>query len=213
MQRWARHSRFLLAFALGLAVLAVTSALGLDLMLRALLAINGFFLSYLVLMLALTVATSPEDLRKHSEQDDEGITLILILALGSVGAALASVILVLSDTAHTDAQAVLALSAVPLGWAMLHMLLAYRYANLYYSADPDTGLEFPGAADTSLETDLETWDFVYFSFTIGMTAQVSDVVVTTAQIRRTVLFHGVGSFFYNTVILALAVNAAIAMSA
>lgn len=208
MQRWVRHSRFLLAFGLGLAMLAITTALGLDLMLRALLAVNSFFLSYLMLMLALTVTTSPEDLRRHSEQDDEGITLILFLALGSVAIALTSVILVLSDTAHTTLQEVLALSAVPLGWAMLHMLLAYRYANLYYTPDPDAGLEFPGPEDAVRET----WDFVYFSFVIGMTAQVSDVTVTSAQIRRTVLFHGIGSFFYNTVILALAVNAAIAMS-
>ena len=43
-----------------------------------------------------------------------------------------------------------------------------------------------------------------------MTAQVSDVAVKTGALRRTVLAHGVASFFYNTVILALAVNAALA---
>ena len=43
-----------------------------------------------------------------------------------------------------------------------------------------------------------------------MTAQVSDVVVRTTAMRRTTLAHGIGSFFYNTVILALAVNAAVA---
>ncbi|MFD1809390.1 DUF1345 domain-containing protein [Gemmobacter lanyuensis] len=52
-------------------------------------------------------------------------------------------------------------------------------------------------------------DFLYFSFTIGMTAQVSDVVVERPGLRRLVLAHGVVSFFYNTVILALAVNAAV----
>jgi uncharacterized membrane protein len=48
---------------------------------------------------------------------------------------------------------------------------------------------------------------MYFSLTIGMTAQVSDVVVERASLRRLVLAHGVISFFYNTVIVALSVNA------
>ena len=56
------------------------------------------------------------------------------------------------------------------------------------------------------------WDFLYFSFTIGMTAQVSDVVVTAGGLRRVVLLHSIGAFFYNTVILALAVNAGLALS-
>jgi uncharacterized membrane protein len=55
------------------------------------------------------------------------------------------------------------------------------------------GLEFP---DTNEPTG---WDFLYYSFVVGMTAQVSDVQVLTTPIV---------SFFYNTVILALAVNLA-----
>jgi uncharacterized membrane protein len=56
------------------------------------------------------------------------------------------------------------------------------------------------------------WDFLYFSFTVGMTAQVSDTVVTSGSVRRMVLGHAVLSFFYNTVILALAVNAAASLA-
>ena len=41
-----------------------------------------------------------------------------------------------------------------------------------------------------------------------MTAQVSDVVVTGTGMRRVVTVHAVASFFTNTVILALTVNAA-----
>lgn len=208
MKGWARHARFLIAFGFGLGILAGTVILRLDGTLQSLLSVNGFFVSYLVLMLWMTVATGPADLRRHSEQDDEGIPLITLLALGAVAVALASVVLVLSKQSHSVAENVLALAAVPLGWAMLHMLAAYRYAHLYYAPDPDGGLEFPGKTGT----DPGTWDFVYFAFTIGMTAQVSDIVVTTSALRRAVLLHSVGSFFYNTVILALAVNAGIALS-
>ncbi|HEY3147090.1 MAG TPA: DUF1345 domain-containing protein, partial [Dongiaceae bacterium] len=74
-------------------------------------------------------------------------------------------------------------------------------------ADRDAGgLNFPGKGDP------DAWDFLYFSFVIGMTAQVSDVAVERADLRRLVLFHGVASFFYNTVLLALAVNVAVTLA-
>jgi uncharacterized membrane protein len=49
---------------------------------------------------------------------------------------------------------------------------------------------------------------VYFSFVIGMTAQVSDVGITDKAIRRTVTAHGIVSFIFNTALLALMVNIA-----
>jgi uncharacterized membrane protein len=206
MRSLIRHARFLLAFALGLAILAATQVTALDWAMRVLMAVNGFFVSYLALMLWMTVVTSAEDLRRHSEQDDEGITLILILALGTVIVALTSIFMVLNVPVDSAVETVFALAAAPLGWATLHVLAAYRYAHLYYSPDPDGGLNFPATSDPG------TWDFLYFGFTIGMTAQVSDVEVTSTQMRRTVLLHSIGAFFYNTVILALAVNAGLALS-
>ena len=65
------------------------------------------------------------------------------------------------------------------------------------------GMVFPGKGEP------DAWDFLYASFTIGMTAQVSDVVLETRALRQAVLVHAVASFFYNTCILALAVNAAV----
>ena len=50
------------------------------------------------------------------------------------------------------------------------------------------------------------WDFAYFSFTIGMTSQTSDVAVTSRQMRRLTLIHGILSFFFNTAVLAMAIN-------
>ena len=55
-------------------------------------------------------------------------------------------------------------------------------------------------------------DFLYFSFVIGMTCQVSDVQVKTMVMRRAILGHGVASFFFNTVFIAMAVNAAVALA-
>lgn len=101
---------------------------------------------------------------------------------------------------------VFAFIAVALGWLLIHTLLVFRYAHLYYQRrDPDGkpggGLVFPGAQEPN---DV---DFAYFSFVLGMTFQVSDVQVTSAHIRALALVHGLVSFAYNTAILALVVNA------
>jgi uncharacterized membrane protein len=96
----------------------------------------------------------------------------------------------------------LSLLAVVLAWSLTHTSYTLRYAHLYYRDDNEGegGLTFPG------DRKPDDFDFAYFAFTIGMCFQVSDVVVTSPQIRRAVLFHALISFAYNTVILALALN-------
>ncbi len=201
-----RHGRFLIAFALGIALWAVSTITGLDAVMRALVGVNGFFLCYELLMLWLILRTSAEDLRRHSAADDEGAALIMTLAVLAVGVSLAAIFLVLNRAHDSIGEALFSLSAAPLGWAMMHILAAFRYAHLFYARKPIGGLDFPGTKEPSI------LDFLYFSFTIGMTAQVSDVVVTQTGMRKVVLVHSIGSFFFNTVILALAVNAGLALT-
>ena len=94
-----------------------------------------------------------------------------------------------------------------ISWTTLHVIYAVHYAHIYY--DPTErkddgkvrgGLEFPGTKEP------DYWDFVYFSFVVGMTCQVSDVQITARHLRHLATAHGVVSFFYNTVVVALAVN-------
>jgi uncharacterized membrane protein len=92
---------------------------------------------------------------------------------------------------------------------LVHTLFAVHYAHGYYGDAPRDGrggiaggLAFPGGAEP------DYWDFLYFSFVIGMTSQVSDVQTTSPWMRRLCLAHGIVSFFFNTVILALTVNSA-----
>jgi uncharacterized membrane protein len=84
-------------------------------------------------------------------------------------------------------------------WSLIHTIFALHYAHLFYGV-AEGGLIFPGGGDPNY------WDFLYYSFVVGMTCQVSDVQVAASQLRRLTLVHGVLSFFYNTVILALAVS-------
>jgi uncharacterized membrane protein len=82
-------------------------------------------------------------------------------------------------------------------------MFALHYAHEYYGGEDvgrGGGLKFPN------ETQPDYWDFVYFSFVIGMTFQVSDVQVTGKRVRRLVVAHGVVSFFFSVAIIALMVN-------
>jgi uncharacterized membrane protein len=94
------------------------------------------------------------------------------------------------------------LIAVISAWFLTHTAFTLRYAHLYYRDDEEGvgGLSLPGDAAPAY------LDFAYFAFTIGMCFQVSDVQVTSPQIRRTVLLHATMSFAYNTVIVAFVLN-------
>jgi uncharacterized membrane protein len=90
------------------------------------------------------------------------------------------------------------------------MMAAVHYAHLYWEPGaepekPSRGLEFPGTGSPG------DWDFVYFAFVIGMTAQTSDVAISSRRIRVFSLLHAIATFFFNTVIVAAAVNVAVSL--
>ena len=166
-------------------------------------------MTYLALMLAYASATGPKKLRRHGEVADEGVALILALTAAAVTLSLTAILLVLNSTTGSGiAEESAALLAVPLGWSMVQTMAGFHDAHRSSRRDEDgirEGLLFSGDADPG------PWDYLYFSYGIGMTAQVADIQVTTTSMRREVLVHSVTSFFYNTVLLALAVNAAVSM--
>src|SRR5262249_31805583 len=103
-------------------------------------------------------------------------------------------------------RVVLAGLTILLAWFFMNTMFALHYAHDFYGdAEGPTeadarGLDFPGRAEP------DYWDFLYFSFTIGMTFQVSDVQIESHRLRRTALAHGVLAFFFNVVVLALTIN-------
>ncbi len=52
------------------------------------------------------------------------------------------------------------------------------------------------------------WDFLYFSFTIAVASQTSDVVLRSRTIRRAALAQSILSFYFNVAVLGLCVNIA-----
>ena len=159
---------------------------------------------YLALVAHLMSGADIQRIRARAAVEDEGQFAILML---TVVAALASLGAIFSELGigpgRRPAHVVLAALTILLSWAFIHTIFALHYAHEFYDEDIGGGLAFPGG-----ETEPDYWDFVYFSFVIGMTSQVSDVGVTHKEIRRTVAAHGVVSFVFNAALLALTVNIA-----
>jgi uncharacterized membrane protein len=146
--------------------------------------------------------------RKRAEEEDEGGTAILVLTVAAAVASLAAIFIELGDAPGKRAgalPALLALSTVVLSWFFIQVIFAFHYAHEFYGEGKGKdgnkgGLKFPS------DDQPEYWDFIYFSFAIGTTSQVTDVLVTGKAMRRLVLGHGVVSFFYNVAVLALMVS-------
>lgn len=153
----------------------------------------------------ISKATAPETKRRAAE-DDPGRVAVFALVLGSSLFSLFASGYVLKRVHDLSSiWSGLALAAIVLSWLVTHTAYTLRYAHLYYRPGTQGGLNFPGDEPPA---DI---DFAYFAFTIGMCFQVSDVTITSRECRQATLLHAVLSFFYNTAILALALNLAIGL--
>jgi uncharacterized membrane protein len=170
------------------------------------------FASLIIVMDWIIILSShPREVRKIAKLQDSSRTFLFLFIIGASIASFGAIVFLLKSTkghsADVGSHILLAITGVIVSWWLLHTVLTLRYAHLYYdiSSDdgtpkPGGGLEFPGNEEP------DYLDFVYFSFVLGMTFQVSDVVITSKSIRRLATMHGLLSFGYNTAILALSIN-------
>ncbi|WP_316737722.1 DUF1345 domain-containing protein [Pedobacter aquatilis] len=152
--------------------------------------------------------TSVSETHLKAKKQDETRGEIFAIVLVSTFAGMLAVILVLLNQNIKTLDLVIAISGMFLSWALVHTTFAMRYAHLFYG-DSDTkqgGLDFPN------DDAPDFIDFAYFSFVIGMTFQVSDVEISSRKIRRLALLHSIISFIFNTVIVALTINALAGLS-
>jgi uncharacterized membrane protein len=162
---------------------------------------------YLVLAFWMIAHSSAGQTHSRSFQQDEGGFAILV---GTIVAATASVGAVFSwleaaTRAETFAPGglVFLLVTILLSWTFIHTMFALHYAHEFYSVHSKKGgggLNFPHCPQP------DYWDFVYLAFSIGTSFEVSDVAITSKRIRRTVMVHGIVSFFFNVTLIALTVG-------
>ena len=171
----------------------------------------GFGLTVILLDWIVILTAHPKDIRKIAKIEDSSRYLIfLFVTTASLVSLLAIFLLLKSSKGESTEQVggyiILSMGAVIVSWWLVHTIYTMRYAHLYYSVDegkrnPVGGLDFPGN-----EKEPDYMDFVYFSFVLGMTFQVSDVEISSKQIRRIAWAHGLISFAFNTAIVALSIN-------
>ena len=214
--RFRRYTPLYSALVAGVLCIGVALAFAPDLWVEA--GVVGIFATYLAMILVRLPRLTPKHLRAHADESDTPGYLILVVAVAIVAAVLVSLFLVLNaGAAPSRPRVALGVAALVLSWLGLHSMLAFHYAYEYYGSDMSSppgrdgrrphvgGLTFPGSEEP------DALSFLYFSFVVAMTAQVSDVLVASNAMRWRVLLHGIFAFVFNTVILAIAVNVVVSL--
>jgi uncharacterized membrane protein len=179
-------------------------------------AIWGWDLGVLVLLgwiMAMMAGSTENHMRRRAARQDLGRWVILLAVVaGALFSLLALAYVQKTFKAAPDGEPPLYLATIVgtlvLSWLLVHTVFTLHYAHGYYGPSEEEddadglvgGLEFPS------EKQPDYWDFMYFSYVVGMTSQVSDVQISGRHLRRLALIHGVISFFFNTIILALTIN-------
>ncbi len=172
---------------------------------RLLIAWDIFAALYVALAYVMMFRCDHGHIRRNAILQDDGRFLILLVTALGAFASIGAIVFELGSSHRGAYELTLAVVTIVLSWAAVHTTFALHYAHDYYRGARPGGLQFP-SGDKPDHADY--WDFVYFSFVIGMTAQVSDVGITDRIIRRTATVHGIISFIFNTALVALMVNIA-----
>jgi uncharacterized membrane protein len=181
------------------------------------LAWNSFACVYLVSNILVFFKADAKHIQKLCAEEDVSSWILFGFVVFACTTGLLSVLTFMNSTASWEVGSVIGsvfcILAVAFSWLMVHISFSIRYAHLYYGDSVNQfskhakGLVFP-------EDDLpDYFDFAYFSIVIGMTFQVSDVVITSKGVRRLVLLHSLISFVFNTVIIAMTVSQVLGLNA
>ena len=165
---------------------------------------------YLVLAWWLCLRFDASRTRQRAQAQDEPSGVLLLVLLIVTAACVAAIATLMQQTRELSgfaraAHLALCVAALAGSWLFIQAIFTFRYAHRYYQEEklkePDgPGLKFPGGGDP------DYFDFLYFAHVVGMTFQVSDVQVTSREMRHLTLVHSVLSFGFNILIVALSIN-------
>ncbi|MDM0111881.1 DUF1345 domain-containing protein [Variovorax sp. J22R133] len=165
---------------------------------------------YLGLAWWLAVTFKADDTRRRAQSLDQPSLLILVSMLVVIAVSVTVIGMLLQQVKSMGGAAralhiALGLVSLASSWLTIHTIYAFHYAHRYYQEElnnvgDEQELTFPGHQDP------DYFDFLYYSFVVGMTSQVSDVSVCSREMRRITLVHGVLSFAFNMLVLALSIN-------
>ncbi len=169
-----------------------------------------FSFCMILMSVITTLSLCPQQIRVLAGHEDESKAVVFVIVLIATFCSLAGVLLLLGNKGNwmlsKGLETFIYIIGVTFSWILLHTLFMYRYAHFYYGDHATLKGQIAGGLDIPNETHPDYFDFAYFSFVIGMTFQVSDIQISSKNIRRIALLHGLLSFVFNTVIVALTIN-------
>lgn len=196
----SRSARFFTAVAAGV-LMALAVGMLIDWTLAPFAGWDVFVVALVALILAdfagdtpdITAEMARKDAFRHSAID----IAVLIASIASIGA----VVGLVAGKGAGIVHIIVGLVSILLSWVAVHMLFTLHYVTLYYR-DREGGIDF----NNKLLKRPRFSDFAYLAFTIGMTYQVSDTIITDYRIRRVVLGHALISFVFGVAIIASTIN-------
>ncbi len=165
----------------------------------------------IILMAALTFFTmKPPQIRLFARAQDASRVIVFLIVLLACITSLVAILDLLSAKGGwrtgRGLETFIYIFGVISSWLLMHTMYTLRYAHTYYGDHPNNPNQQAGGLTIPGDEAPDYLDFAYFAFVIGMTFQVSDINITSKHLRRMALMHGLLSFLFNTVIVALTVN-------
>jgi uncharacterized membrane protein len=202
--------RLFICIAIAVIVYFVVQITNIDELSHIMIGWNTFSLCMIVMSWISFFITNSKQIREQARVQDPSRTIIfIIIIISTLASFFAVLLLILSKDKADDTSSWrigIAVSGMLFSWFLIHTIFTLRYAHLYYG-DHETklnthagGLEFPD------DSKPEYLDFAYYSFVLGMTFQVSDVQITSKRLRSLAMLHGLLSFVFNTIMIALTIN-------
>jgi uncharacterized membrane protein len=206
-----QRPRLYIAIALGIATLLALPA-DIPRTVRLTISWNVAAIFYLIAVFRLMQACNSQVVRKRAARHDESRIVILAVVLLAIASSLGAIAGIINEAKNADIETKylylgLAAATIMLSWTLTQIMFTLHYAHDYYRPDPKSaeaarGLNFPE------DDHPDYWDFFYFATSIGAASQTSDTLIKSKALRRLVTLHAIVSFFFNTSVLALAINIA-----
>lgn len=196
-----------LRFVIFIAALVIATVVGLRIWPPAKGLMTGFDVASLIFLVSCLPLLNDDTktMRESSKNNDANrpVLLGISVTVTTVILAVVGIVIVKSKELQTM-DVVLIVVTLVLAWLLGNVVYALHYAHLYYASKEDGGdtggIEFPETKEP------DYWDFLYFSFTLGMTFQTSDCAITSRQVRRVSIGHSMAAFIFNLGVLAFTIN-------
>lgn len=198
--------RMVTGLVLGIVIGVLLAGAHMRPMIRVLVSWDVAVWTYLALMWLEMARADHDRVREIAQREDENAGVVLAIVCLATIASVAAIVLELAQSKGSTGVSHYLVTGITLigAWFLIPTIFTLHYARMHFATGmQETALKFP---DHKLDPNY--WDFLYFSFTIAVASQTSDVVLRSREIRRAALAQSVLSFYFNVAVLGLCINMA-----